>query len=252
MPISGLGRILAILTVSGCLLGLAGGCAASMKAMDCPGQTLLRKGSAAMIEQEGVGVVVTPAAVPFEENDDLTAVTIDVVNQSDRPVRLALQDIVFVGADGMRHSAIDPRRFERYARMSQGGVPPVYDYRPARVYVGVGYGGWHYPCGRYDVYDPWWYDYYWDDYYGAVQEYYYRRERMARFATSLWRTRRVEPGYVAGGHVVFEYRLRRKEVVGVEVTLQRMPSTQPALVSSRPTLEPATAGPVQMRFFFKT
>jgi hypothetical protein len=243
---------LAILTVSGCLLGLMGGCAASMKAMDRPGQTLLRKGSAALIEREGVGVVVTPVAVPFEENDDLTAVTIDVVNQSDRPVKLALQNIVFVGADGMRRSGIDPRRFERYAKMLQGGVPPVYYYRPARVYVGVGYGGWHYPCGRYYVYDPWWYDDYWGDYYSAAQEYYYRRERMARFATSLWRTRSVEPGYVAGGHVVFEYRLRRKDVVSIEVALQRLPSTQPAGASTKPTLEPATTGPMQMRFFFKT
>jgi hypothetical protein len=31
-----------------------------------------------------------------------------------------------------------------------------------------------------------------------------------------------------------------------------MPATQPAGASTRPTLEPATAGPVQMRFFFKT
>jgi hypothetical protein len=126
--------------------------------------------------------------------------------------------------------------------------------------VGVGYGGWHYyPCGPYGYrYGPWGpcYDYY-DPYY-AVEEYYRRRERIARFVTSLWRTHLVEPGFVGSGHVVFDYELRKKDRVSVEVTLHRLPTTQPATrPASQPTtgpaprpLQPTPPGPLTLKFEF--
>jgi len=222
-----------------------------MKAIEHPGQTVLRKEHAAQIEHEGVAVVVAPAVVPFDEGEHLTAVTINIVNQSHRTVRLALDDVVLIGGDGMRRGPVDPQRFERYARMAQGDGPPFRPHPRYRVYVGVGYGGWHYPCGPYGGYDPWWPDDYWDEY-DAMRDYYYQRERMARFATGLWRTRVVEPGYVAGGHVVFDYKLRRKEQVVVEVVIQRPAGTQPARGPTTLPLEPTTTGPMRLRFHFKT
>jgi len=231
------------------LLALTG-CTASMKAIEHPGQTVMQRGRAAQTEREGIAVVVRPVEVPPIDEGAMTAVAVEVVNQSDRSARLAVESVVLVGGDGMRRSAMDPRRFARYAREVTEGPPP-YVYRPYRVVVGVGYGGWHYPGPPYYYgYDPFWYDSY--DAYDAYQDYYRRREQTARFIAMLWKTGTVEPGYAGGGVIVFPYKLRKKEMLCVEVTIDRPASTRPASRPTTRTLEPTTTGPLKLTFFFKT
>ena len=62
----------------------------------------------------------------------------------------------------------------------------------------------------------------------------------------------IQPGFVDGGHVVFDYELRRKEELVVEVTLHRLPTTQPATAPTSQPLHPTEAGPLFLRFYFKT
>ncbi len=223
------------------MLGV-GGCSANMRPAPYPGQTLIHKGKTALIEREGVAVSVTPAFVPIDEDSKLTAIRIEVINQSDRTVRLSPKNIVLTGGDGLKRAPLDPRRFEFYARNTEPA--PLWVYRHYQVQVGVGYGGWHYP-GWYD--DPYW------DAYDAAYDYYARREAMARLVATLWRGRSVEPGYVAGGYVIYDYRLRRKEDLTVDVMLDRVPTSQPTSAPSpQQPLEPLTTGPLTMRFFFRT
>ncbi len=223
------------------------GCQATIKAIEHPGQAVVRKGRGALIEREGMGVILTGMAVQLEEDEPLAGMKIELLNQSNRPVRLDVQDVILTGGDGLKRSPMDPGQFKRYADMAQGDPPPARVYRPVRVAVGVGHGGWHY--------GPYWhhgppYGYY-DDYY-FVEEYYRRRERIARFVASLFKTRTVQPGFVDGGHVVFDYKLRRKETLIVEVTLRRMPTTQPATAPTSRPLQPTEPGPLFLRFYFKT
>jgi hypothetical protein len=231
-------------------LSLVAGCSATMKAVQAPGQAILKDKRSAQTEREGVAVVVTPIVVPVVEDESMTGVAIEIVNQSDKVARLAIEDVVLIGGDGMRRTPMDPRRFARYAREATGDAPP-YPNRQVQVYVGVGYGGWHYPCAPYYGYDAFWADPYWDAY-EAERDYYYRREQMARFVAMLWRTQNVEPGFAAGGCVVFSYKLHRKEQIAVEITLKRVPATQPATAPARRRLEPTTDGPLRFRLLFKT
>jgi len=227
---------------------------------------LLRKGRAALIEREGLAVVVTPVAVGLEEDELIVGVKIELLNQSTRAATLARQDVILVGDDGLGRSSIPPDQFKRYAEMAQGDPPPTSVPAAPRVYVSVGHGGWHHhadpywyryahPWYRHYAYPYWPYDppyYYPYDYEEASRAYYRRRERVARFVASLWRTRTVDPGFVAVGHVVFDYELCRKEEFTVEMVVHRVPTTQPAARPTSQPLQPAPIGPLPLRFYFKT
>lgn len=261
-----LARSLPAAIASGCLMVAAGGCAPKLRALEHPGQTVLRKGRAALIEREGLAVIVTPVAVGLEEDELLVGAKIELLNQSTRAVRLARQDTLLVGDDGLRRLSIAPDQFKRYAEMAQGDPPPTSRPASPRVYVSVGHGGWYHhadpywyryahPWYRHYAYPHWPYDPpYYDPYYyeEAAQAYYRRRERVARFVASLWRTRTVQPGFVAVGHVVFDYELRRKEAFTVEMVVHRVPTTQPTTAPTSQPLQPAPIGPLPLRFYFKT
>lgn len=238
----------------GCIfLGVAG-CSPKIKAIEALGQTVLRKGKAAVIEREGLAVVLTPVVVGLEEDTRLVGMRIELLNQGDLPVRLALKDIILLGGDGMRRPPTDPVEFKRYAELSQGNPPPARSYRPVRVSVGVGRGHW-YGYG-YPHRDPYRYPhgppYYHDDYY-SYEEHYRRRERIARFVASLWTTKTIEPGFVANGHVVFDYLVRKKDALTVGLTIDCLApgqaTTQP---STAPTSQRAPVDTMNLVFHFET
>ncbi|MBN1346065.1 MAG: hypothetical protein JXQ73_25480 [Phycisphaerae bacterium] len=243
-----------------CALAGSAGCSPKLKAIEAPGQTLLPKNDAAVIEREGFAVVLTPVRVLLEDDHLLAGMKIDLINQSQRPVKLSYKDVILIGGDGLKRPAMHPKKFQRYAELAQSDPPPSGPYRTGVVTVGVGYGGWHYyPCGPYGYpYGPYGPSYYYYDPYYAVEEYYRRRERIARFVSSLWATHVVEPGFVGSGHVVFDYEIRKKDRVAVDVTLNRLPTTRPSTRPttgpttgpSMPTLQPTAAGTLTFRFLF--
>ncbi len=228
--------------------GLAAGCSPKIKAVEVTGQTVLRDGKAALIERQGLAVVVTPARVRLDEDNPLVGMHIEIINQTTRPVRMTYRDVRLIGGDGLARPAMHPKRFQRYADLAQGDPPPA--VRPApRVYVGVGYGGYHY-----HPYGPYWHPgpgYYYD-YYDAREDYYRRRERVARFVTSLWREQTIQPGYVGDGYVVFDYELRKDDRFEVELELDRMPTTQPVTAPTTRPLIPVEEGRASLRFHFET
>jgi hypothetical protein len=236
------------------------GCAPKMKAIEGLGQTVLRGGRDALIERAGLAVIVTPLAVRLEADERITGLRIELINQSTRPVRLDWRDVLLTGGDGLKRQPIRPGDFRRYAEMAQGDPPSAYPYRSRHIYIGVGHGGWHYHPRPYGYCGPpyhYYRDYYYDDY---VEQYYRRRERVARFVASLWRTQTIQPGFVGLGHVVFDYKLHKNDRVLIELAPHRLPTTLPAtqpgaLPTSGPSihpLQPTQAGPLHLQFHFET
>jgi len=228
---------------------VACGCTPKIKAVEGPGQTVLRKGKAALIEREGLSVILAPLSVHLEGDELLAGMRIELINQSDRPVRLDWRDVVLVGGDEFRRPAMDPKAFRRYAELAQGDPPSHYRPRHTAVSVGVGVGGWHYGPGPRYYYGP---PYYYDPYYDPLEDYYRRRERIARFVTGLWRSETVGPGFAARGYVVFDYEVRRKDRLRVGLTLKRLPTTQPTTAPTSQPLQPTAPGPLTLWFRFKT
>jgi hypothetical protein len=244
------------------VMACATGCTPKMKAIEHEGQTVLHKGDAALVERQGLAVVVTPVQVMIEEPKAIAGFRIEVINQTDHSIRLDYHNAVLTGGDGLKRPPIDPKVFRRYAEMAQGDPPPRWAAYPRPVFMRVNpvVGGWDfgYPYG---YWGPPFYDespyYYYEDY---VQEYYRRRERLARFVSRLWRDNVVRPGFVVGGYIVFQYDLRKKDHVVLELTLNRLATSRPTTTpSSLPTtqlsshpLVPTEPGPVVLHFYFDT
>ena len=247
-----------------CLAGALVGCAPKLKVLEIAGQTLVRDGKSALIEQEGIGLVATPMAVALKESERLAGLRIELINQSTLPVRLELKDVVLIGADGLRRQPMAPEQFKRYTDVASDDRPVIETVEPASFSVGIARGRPCYPY-RYRSYHHYYpyYPYYWDygpsyyyhrDYF--EEEYYRWRERLARFASSLWKTKTIEPGFVANGYVVFEYELRKNEEISVEAVLRRLkpirvgpPTTTRA--TTQP-LQPTEPGPLTYHFYFGT
>ncbi len=226
------------------------GCTPRIKAVEAPGQTILRKGKAVLIEREGLSVILTPLSVHLEGDELLAGMQIELINQSDRPVRLDWRDVVLVGGDEFKRPPMDPKAFKRYAELAQGDPPRPYPPRDTVVSVGVGVGGWHYgPGPGYHYGPPYYYDPY---YYDPVEDYYRRRERIARFVSALWRSETVDPGFAARGYVVFDYEVRRKDRLRVGLTLNRVTTTRPATAPTSRPLQPTAPGPLTLWFHFET
>lgn len=241
-------RVLAAAVVGLLLTTLSSGCSPKIKAVEVTGQTVLRKGKAALIERQGLAVVLTPSRVRLDEDHPLVGMHIEIINQTTRAIRMTYRDVRLIGGDGLARPAMHPKRFQRYADLAQGDPPPA--VRPVpRVYVGVGYGGYHYyPHGPYWHHGP---GYYYD-YYDAREDYYRRRERVARFVTSMWREQTIEPGYVGSGYVVFDYELRKDDRFSVELDFNRMPTSQPATAPTTRPLISIDEGPMSLSFAFET
>ncbi len=215
------GICLAVLTLA------ASGCAPKLKAIEWPGQTVLDKGKSALVERQGLAVVVMPIRIRLHDDSLIPGFRIELINQSDRPVRMSYKDALLIGGDGMKRNPMAPEAFRRYAEMAQGDPPPPgYSYGPYMVSVGVGYGGWHY--GPYYRYGP---PYYYERR-NALEEYYERREKIARFVSTLWKEATIDPGFVGSGQVVFDYALRKDDRVVLELYLERLETTEPSATTT--------------------
>jgi len=157
--------------VLGGVLAATSGCAPKMKAVEMAGQTVVRDGRAALIERDGLAVILTPVTVDLGERGRLAGMRIDLLNRTDRPIRLDRANVALIGDDGLRRPTMEPGHFKRYAEMAQGNPPPTYRRTGPVVHIGTGYGGWPYYYGPYRHYGP--PHYYYDDY-DAVEAYYER------------------------------------------------------------------------------
>ena len=204
------------MAVFGVALGATGGCAPQLRTLPGEGVVLTDDGKAAVAERAGVSVFARGADVPWSRRGDPTGVFLEITNGRPTNVTLDLEQVVLIDSAEHRRTPESP------VQMIEAFQTAADDQRPLRVGVSVSYGyGPRY--GPYPFYRS--YPYHYDPWYD--QDTYERTER-AKFLSRLLTSRSIEPAQVVSGYVVFPFRMRRDDTIGLEVTLTaRQPTSSP-------------------------
>jgi hypothetical protein len=244
--------------VLGALLLAASGCGKRLRGLETADQILLDDGRSVLQQADGIEAVVTPVRVPWGSRDSPVGFAVELTNQTEGPVSLAVADIELHDAAGRVFEPIDPGRLRESFGFGSG---------ERRAVQTVGHRAWyirrHYYRRPYRYYRRyrWYPGYPWFSrttgwyaggiYFGDGPDPFAEQRRTARFLSELLTDQTIEPQHAVFGYVVFAYHLTDEERLTLVISVlpePKPPTSAPAEGAAEAGPEPGEATTLSFRF----